>query len=134
MKMEKAAEGPSAFGSRASPKNVWEDGLRRGKLLYQRCTRCECAVFFPRVLCPACGSDQLEWQESCGCGTLYAATIVRSSRSDPYNVVLVDLAEGFRMMGTVADVRDRDLVVGATVTARVAWRGDNAPPVVFDLT
>jgi uncharacterized OB-fold protein len=114
---------------------MWEDGLRHGKLLYQHCTRCEDAVFFPRVLCPSCGSAQLNWLESSGNGILYAVTVVRSARSEPYNVVLVDLAEGFRMMGTVADVHDGELAVGAHVCARVARHGDDEVPlVVFDLT
>jgi uncharacterized OB-fold protein len=81
-----------------APAEVYRRYLESGKLGFQRCTDCGAAIFYPRVLCPACGSVTLEWQTSGGRGTVYATTAVYRRDAEPYNVALVDLDEGFRMM------------------------------------
>jgi uncharacterized protein len=44
-----------------APADAYRRHLENGKLGYQRCTDCSAAVFYPRVLCPFCGSSALEW-------------------------------------------------------------------------
>lgn len=41
------------------------------------------------------------WRISAGLGTVYATTTIRRPGEDPYDLTLVDLDEGFRMMSTV---------------------------------
>lgn len=57
------------------------------------------------------------WRVSAGRGTVHSASVVHPRGEDPYNVVLVDVEEGFRMMGRVAGVVD--VAIGTAV--RVAW-------------
>jgi uncharacterized OB-fold protein len=71
----------------------FEEGCARGVLLYQ--WDAGRAVFPPRAL------PGLEWRESAGQGTVYAATVVRPRGGEPRSIVLVDLDEGFRMMMNV---------------------------------
>ena len=70
-------------------------------LHFQRCGACGALLGYPRVLCPACGSRDLEWEESAGRGTVYSATTVHT-REEAYGVCLVDLDEGVRVMAAGA--------------------------------
>ncbi|HEX8083707.1 MAG TPA: zinc ribbon domain-containing protein [Solirubrobacteraceae bacterium] len=81
-------------------------------LHFQRCGGCGALLGYPRVLCPACGSRALEWEESRGGGTVYSATTVHS-REGRHGVCLVDLDEGVRVMAAGAPA------IGARVHLRV---------------
>ena len=74
-------------------------------LRYQCCDRCGHAWYFRRDFCPSCGTDRPRTLDAAGSGTLYAATLVHRAPSAefkallPYSIVLVDMREGFRVMG-----------------------------------
>lgn len=113
-----------------APYQRYVEGLERGVLIYQRCQGCERAVFYPRTNCPVCGSLDLQFHDSRGLGTLYSSSVIFDKDQD-YNVVLVDLDEGFRMMSTVigCDVPD----IGVRVKARVEHSDGMDPRLVFEL-
>lgn len=101
-----------------SPASVYRTGLADGRLRFQRCVACARAVFYPRLVCPRCGADRLEWADSNGIGEVYATTTTRS-RSGDYNVALIDLDEGFRLMCTVRDDGADEVRIGDRVEAVV---------------
>jgi uncharacterized protein len=74
-------------------------------LQYQRCESCGHAWYFRRDFCPACGHTAPRTLGADGAGTLYASTLVHRAPSEefkpllPYSIVLVDMREGFRVMG-----------------------------------
>lgn len=103
---------------RVSPAIAYREGLAAGRLCYQRCGSCRLVVFFPRVVCPHCGGDHLEWEDSNGTGTIYSTTTTRSRAGD-YNIALIDLDEGFRMMCTVRDEVRHEVRIGERVVAVV---------------
>lgn len=111
------------------PAGVYRRHLESGVLGFQRCAGCGAAVFYPRVVCPVCGSADLTWETSSGRGVVYATTAVYRREGDPYNVVLVDLEEGFRMMSRVEGAPAEDVAVGARVTLRVDHEGNDLVPV-----
>lgn len=120
--MESPAQPPSpAAGYRA--------GLEAGELRFQRCGACAAAVFHPRVACPACGGTDLAWERSAGLGTVYSTTAVAVRGGEPYNVVLVDLDEGFRTMSRVEGVAAADVSIGMRVRFAVADGSDDGGPV-----
>ena len=86
------------------------DGLNAGELRIQRCRSCEKTVFYPRALCPHCGSRDLGWITCSGRGTLHAFTIAHRGTpaafkgSTPYVVAMVELEEGARVMTNLIDV------------------------------
>ncbi|MBX5469700.1 MAG: OB-fold domain-containing protein [Thermoleophilaceae bacterium] len=92
--------------------------IQAGELAYQHCDRCGEAIFFPRVLCPACGSTELSWRTSGGRGTVYSATTIYSRNRDPYTVALVDLDEGVRLMTRIEDATPGEPPIGSTVEVR----------------
>ena len=119
------------MASAEAPALTYRRHLENGKLGYQRCADCAAAVFYPRTVCPVCGSGALEWRESAGRGTIYATTAVHSRNRDPRNVVLVDLDEGFRMMSRVESVAAEEVEIGTRVRFEVRWGEEDEPVAVF---
>lgn len=73
--------------------------LTEGRFMIQRSQSSARHDFYPRVAEPLTGATNLEWIEVSGFGTLYATAVMRQrSPADNYNVALIDLAEGVRMM------------------------------------
>jgi uncharacterized OB-fold protein len=119
-------------GNQDAPLKTYLDYLARGELAYQFSHDAERAVFYPRVLCPFTGSDRLEWRISKGFGTVYATTVVHPAEGKPFNVVLVDCDEGFRLMSRVEGIAPEHVCIGLRVRFR-AHRpdGGEAPYPVF---
>jgi uncharacterized OB-fold protein len=111
-----------------SPFRVYLDHLERGELAYQFSLAAGRPVFFPRVLCPFTGSDQLEWRVSAGIGSVYATTVVHPPEGAPYNVALIDCDEGFRMMSRVEEVAPDKVRIGMRVRFRLHRPGGDEPP------
>ncbi len=99
----------------------WE-GCRQGQLLLQYCTECHRHQFYPRLYCMQCGSNALRWFEASGHGVIYSYTIIRQNKSPefvndtPYNVAIVQLQEGPRMMSNIVDIDPGELRVDLPVT------------------
>ncbi len=112
---------------RAGPEAEFRTFLQAGRFMIQRSRSTGGHVFYPRVAAPG-GEQDLEWVEASGRGTVHAITVSRS-REGAYNVALIDLAEGPRMMSRVEGVES--LPIGAPVQARIAGTAAG-PAVVFD--
>ena len=85
------------------------DGCAAGELRLQRCTDCAQAYFYPRPVCPACGSVNVEWFTASGRATLYSYVINHRPAPGfedeaPYAIAVVHLAEGPRMMTSLVGV------------------------------
>lgn len=114
------------------PMTAWRAALAEGRLDIQRCTGCSRHVFYPRLVCPHCSGSSLEWVTSAGTGMVYSTTVVarRAEQGGPYNVALVDLDEGVRMMSRVEDIEPGRVVIGLRVHAFVG-QIDGQPAVLF---
>lgn len=102
-----------------SPLAVYQEHLDRGELAYQWSPEANRAVFYPRVICPFTGSARLEWRVSAGLGTVYATTVTLPREGAAYNVALIDVDEGFRLMSRVEDIAPEDVGIGMRVRFRV---------------
>lgn len=107
--------------------------LNDGRFLIQHCGACGRAVYFPREVCPHCGADAPALVEPSGLGTVYSTTTIRrkADAGGDYNLCLVDLDEGVRLMSRVTGVAPDAVAVGQRVSARVEWT-DGQGRVVFD--
>jgi uncharacterized OB-fold protein len=89
-------------------------------IVYQSCAACGAKQYFHRSFCAACCAPEPIEQRASGEGVVYATSlVVRAATPEarehvPYNIVLVDTPEGFRMMAH----GDNDLAIGDRVTAR----------------
>lgn len=119
--------------STTSPLATYLAYLERDQLAYQFSPEANAPVFFPRVICPHTGSPNLEWRISTGLGTVHATTVVHPQQGEPYNVALIDLDEGFRMMSRVEDIPPQQVRIGQRVRFRVHRPGDEEPlcPVFY---
>ena len=113
------------------PETQFHEYLQEGRFMIQRSKTDGRHVFYPRMVNPLNGEDDLEWVEASGEAVVYATTCTsrRPEQGGDYNVALVDLAEGPRMMARVVDVDPKDVVIGMKLKARI---GDiNGKPVVL---
>ncbi len=84
-------------------------------------------TFYPRIAVPGTGEQDLEWVAASGLATVYAITVNRT-RDGAYNVALVDLEEGPRIMTRIDGIET--VPIGACVRARIIEE-NGAPLVVF---
>ena len=111
------------------PEAQFKAFLAEGRFMIQRSRSSGRHVFYPRVAVPGSGATDLEWVPASGEGTVYAITVNRT-REGAYNIALVDLAEGPRMMSRVEGVETAP--IGARVKARIVPI-DGEPALVFDV-
>lgn len=116
-----------------SPLAMYRQYCERGELAYQVCTDDGSVVFFPRLTAPGTASPNLEWQISKGLGTVYATTTLHRRGEDPYDVSMVELDEGFRMMSRVESIDPMEVKIGMRVKVRMIPATDEEPSYpVFD--
>jgi uncharacterized OB-fold protein len=99
-------------------------------LLLRACKACGARHFMPRYLCPQCWSDQLEWIDSAGRGTVHSFSIVhRAPTPDfggqtPYVIAMIDLEEGPRMFTNIVGEGAHAVSIGDSVQVTFEDRGD----------
>lgn len=103
--------------------------LRQGRFMIQRSASTGEYVFYPRVAAPRSGASDLEWVEASGLGRIYSITVNRT-RTGSYNIALVELDEGPRLMSRIEGVETAP--IGTRVRARIAKQQDE-PILVFDI-
>jgi uncharacterized OB-fold protein len=115
-----------------SPFATYVEHLKRGQLGYQFTPSGNKAVFYPRVIAPGTGAADLEWRVSKGLGTVHATTVTHPAKGDPYNVCLVDMDEGYRLMTRVEEIDPFAVKIGMRVKFRVhPAEGEEDPYPVF---
>lgn len=94
--------------------------LAHGTLTLPRCVACRLVHYYPRSLCPACW-EPIEWVELSGSGLVFATTVVRRIGIEPfgervpYNLSIVELDEGPRLLTNVVGADPTDVRIGAAV-------------------
>src|SRR6185503_5257015 len=97
-------------------KPFW-DAAADGKLLVKRCEACGERHYYPRAICPFCGSDRTAWLEASGRGTIYSYSVFRRVPV-PYAIAYVTLEEGPTVMTNIVD-GDLDAIrIGQRVRVR----------------
>lgn len=116
----------------SAPLAIWRAHLADGRFMLQRCTACQRHVFYPRVLCPHCASDDLQWIEAVGTGTVYSTTVVarRVEQGGNHNVAMIDLDEGVRVMSRVDGVPPDEVRIGWRVRHDIVLH-NGEPLLVF---
>ena len=97
----------------------WE-GCRQGEFRVQKCSNCG-HIRHLSPACPQCLKAEHEWVAASGRGTVYSWIVVhqrynRAFEEDlPYNVTIVELDEGPRMVTSLVDVENQDIKAGTPV-------------------
>jgi uncharacterized protein len=103
------------------------DGAAEGRLLLKKCLACGQVHYYPRALCPFCGSDRTEWQPSSGLGSIYSWSVIRRAEV-PYAIAYVTLEEGITMMTNIVGCDLDAIRIGQRVRV-VFTPTDGGPPV-----
>lgn len=105
--------------------------LAEGKFMLLRSKSSGKAMYYPRVAEPVTGATDLEWVEASGDGVVYSTSAMHQRPPAPaYNIALIDLAEGPRMMSRVEGVPATEVKIGMKVKAKIIEE-DGKPLVVF---
>ncbi len=116
-----------------SPGEIFRDHCRKGELAYQVRGDTGTAVFYPRMVAPRTAEPDLEWRISAGHGQVYSTTTVHPRNGEPYDVSLIDMDEGFRLMARVEGMAPADVAIGQRVRVRMHRDGEDGEPYpVFD--
>lgn len=105
-----------------------------GRFTIQKCRSCGAAQHYPRGLCTACGSHDLEMIEASGRGEVFSFTINHRAprpafaENGPYVIALIDLEEGPRMMMNVIGCAPAEVRIGMAVKIVFEERGDMKLP------
>ncbi len=124
MTMPAAKEGPEA---------AYRRHLAEGRIRLQHCNACKRAHFYPRAVCPHCGSSNLSERETPATGTVYSTTVIREPNAlgRAYNVAMIDLDEGVRVLSRVVDVAPDAVRIGLSVKGKVT-DSPAGPLLVFE--
>ena len=102
-------------------KPFWAN-LREHKLTAQRCKACgKFFTFPPQASCPHCLSSDYEWIAVSGKGKVYSFVTYHRAwhpayqDKTPYNVSLIDLDEGPRLISNVVGCKHNEVKIGMPV-------------------
>ena len=96
------------------------DACAAGRLVVPRCDECGDLFWYPRLVCPICGSPAVTYTTVSGRGTVYARTVMRRGDGPfrgvaPYVLAMVQLEEGPTMMTNIVGADPESVVVGQAV-------------------
>ena len=125
---------PENLKGLVGPEQQFKNYLSEGKFMIQRCKSLDKFFFHPRVAFPGTGERDLEWVEASGIGTVHSTTCNRRlpEKGGDFNLSLITLDEGPRMMARVEGTDSDKVQIGQKVKARISIL-NGEPAVIFDI-
>jgi uncharacterized OB-fold protein len=114
-------------------RGFWE-GTAAGELRVQRCRVCDHLRYPIAPWCPECLDERWDWETLSGRGTVLSKLVFHQAYHAawkdrlPYNVVLVQLEEGPRMISNVLPLSSEDFEVGDAVEVAFDTEGEVVIP------
>jgi len=114
------------------PDVQYREFLASGEFKLQCCDDCRRFIYYPRVLCPHCGSNQLQWRDVSGRGTVYSTSVPRKGpgQDADLNISLIDLDEGVRFLSQVVGMAPGEVTIGMRVQGFISEL-NGVPAVLF---
>lgn len=106
------------------------DGLARGQLQLQRCASCKHLRHPISAVCPRCLNREFRWEVLSGQGRVFSSVVFHQvyaaafADDVPYNVSIVELEEGPRLMTNVVGIAPAEVRVGDAVAVDFRDLGD----------
>ena len=99
------------------------DAAREGRFVLPRCTACNRVHWYPRLICPHCHSQEIEWFEASGEGRVHTFAVQHRAfggwaDETPFVTAYIDLNEGDRMFTVLRGVdatKPETIAIGARV-------------------
>ena len=125
---------PENLTGSIGPEQQFKNYLSEGKFMIQKSKSLNKFFFHPRVAFPGTGERDLEWVEASGNGIVYSTSCNRRlpEKGGDFNISLITLQEGPRMMAKIEGVAPDQVVIGQKVKARISsLKGETA--IIFDI-
>ena len=125
---------PENLKGSMGPEQQFKNYLTEGKFMIQKSKSLNEFFFHPRVAFPGTGERDLEWVEASGNGIVYSTSCNRRlpEKGGDFNISLITLQEGPRMMAKIEGVAPDQVVIGQKVKARISsLKGE--PAIIFDI-
>jgi uncharacterized OB-fold protein len=103
------------------------DAAAQHRLEIPNCNACDAAFFYPRPLCPRCGSRDIGWKKARGTGMLhsfcvqYRSSVPGLTQAGPFVTALVDLDEGVRLMSFLVGVPPDPELISCDIRVEVEF-------------
>ena len=125
---------PEKLQGSVGPEQQFKNYLSEGKFMIQRSKSLDKFFFHPRVAFPGTGERDLEWVEASGIGTVHSTTCNRRlpEKGGDFNLSLITLDEGPRMMARVEGTEPDKVEIGQKVKARISSL-NGEPAIFFDI-
>ena len=125
---------PEILKDKVGPQKQFHQHLDEGKFKIQRSKLTGEYFFHPRVAFPGTGERDLEWVEASGNGIVHSTTCNRRlpEKGGDFNLSLITLEEGPRMMARVEGVEPDKVDIGQKVKARISDL-NGEPAIIFDV-
>ncbi|UCE44337.1 MAG: Zn-ribbon domain-containing OB-fold protein [Candidatus Bathyarchaeota archaeon] len=104
--------------------NPFFENLKERRLTTTKCKTCERLLWPPRIICPECMSDELEWVNLGSEGELYAFTEMRLgaplgfAEDVPFSIGIVKIS-GLSISARIDDAKYEDLKIGDKVQLKI---------------
>ena len=100
----------------SNPENkAFLEAAQENQLLLKYCNSCKEAHYYPRVICPHCGSDDTTWVKSDGLGEIYSYTVMRRGVAVPFAMAYVRLQEGISILTHLTNCNFDSIRIGQKV-------------------
>jgi uncharacterized protein len=113
---------PRPRPQRTSETAFFWDGVDRGELRIQQCGGCGVLSHPPRAACPECGALASGWVVASGNGTIHSYATHHHppvpGPAAPFDVILVDLDEGVRIISNLVGCEPGTVEIGQRVAVR----------------
>ena len=125
---------PENLTRTVGPEQQFKNFLSEGKFMIQRCKSLNQFFFHPRVAFPGSGERDLEWVEASGNGVVFSSSCNRRlpEKGGDFNLSLITLEEGPRMMARVEGIDPDKVEIGQKVKARISSL-NGEPAIIFDI-
>jgi uncharacterized OB-fold protein len=116
----------------------WTALRDEGTFLLQRCGDCREYAGYPKIFCPHCYSDALDWEPASGRGTIYTYSTVTANPPStfvdelPYTIAIVDLEEGPRFLTRLVNADPDAIECGLAVKLSLERVDDELTMPLFE--
>ncbi|MDR3448607.1 MAG: OB-fold domain-containing protein [Alphaproteobacteria bacterium] len=121
MEKHKASSAAEAAPEALGPTAYHRSELAKGRFVIQRASNSGRCFFYPRNFEPGTGDADFTWIEPSGRAVVYSTTPVwrRPEQGGTFNIALVDLEEGPRMLTRIVGIDPEAVEIGMNVIASI---------------
>jgi len=113
-------------------KAFW-DATQDNRFILKFCNSCKEPHYYPRTICPHCGSNDTAWVESKGLGEIYSYTVMRRGVEVPFAMAYVRLNEGVSVLTHLTNCDFDAIQIGQKVKVVFQETQDGTKTHLFEL-